>query len=59
MPDTVLVLAPHPDDAEIYCGGSLAKLAAGGATVQIVVATDGRTGSFIEESGGSGCDTGG
>jgi hypothetical protein len=51
MPDVVLALAPHPDDAEIYCGGTLAKLAAEGATVHIVVATDGSKGSFIEESG--------
>lgn len=49
MPDVVLALAPHPDDAEIHCGGTLARLAAGGATVHIVVATDGSKGSFIEE----------
>ena len=24
MPDVVLALAPHPDDAEIHCGGALA-----------------------------------
>ncbi len=51
MPDIVLALAPHPDDAEIYCGGALAGFAAGGATVHIVVATDGGKGSFIEEGG--------
>lgn len=50
MPEIVLALAPHPDDAEIYCGGTLAKYAAEGAIVQIVVATDGRKGSFLEES---------
>jgi LmbE family N-acetylglucosaminyl deacetylase len=50
MPEIVLALAPHPDDAEIFCGGALAKLAAEGATVHIVVATDGRKGSFLEES---------
>ncbi len=47
MPQIVLALAPHPDDAEIYCGGTLAKYAAEGATVHIVVATDGRKGSFL------------
>jgi len=51
MPEIVLALAPHPDDAEIYCGGALAKYAAEGARVHIVVATDGRKGSFVEESG--------
>lgn len=50
MSDTVLALAPHPDDAEIYCGGTLAKYIAEGATVHIVVATDGRKGSFQEQS---------
>lgn len=51
MPDVILALAPHPDDAEIHCGGVLARLAAGGATVHIVVATDGSKGLFIEEGG--------
>ncbi len=50
MPGTVLALVPHPDDAEIYAGGLLAKLASEGATVHIVVATDGRCGSFLEDS---------
>jgi LmbE family N-acetylglucosaminyl deacetylase len=50
MPDIVLALVPHPDDAEFYCGGTLAKLVAEGATLYIVVATDGRKGSFLEES---------
>ncbi|MGE5602702.1 MAG: PIG-L deacetylase family protein [Nitrososphaerales archaeon] len=50
MPEIVLALVPHPDDAEIYCGGTLAKYVAEGAAVHIVVATDGRKGSFQEES---------
>lgn len=50
MPEIVLALAPHPDDAEIFCGGALAKFASEGATIHIVVATDGRKGSFLEES---------
>ena len=50
MPVTVLALVPHPDDAEIYAGGLLAKLASEGATAQIVVATDGCCGSFLEHS---------
>jgi len=30
---TVFVLSPHPDDAEICCGGTIAKLVDNGATV--------------------------
>ncbi len=43
---TVLVLAPHPDDAEFYAGGTIAKMAEDGARVFIAIATDGRKGSF-------------
>lgn len=50
MSETVLAFAPHPDDAESHCGGALAKLAGEGAAVHIVVATDGRRGSFMEDS---------
>jgi LmbE family N-acetylglucosaminyl deacetylase len=37
----VLVLAPHPDDELIGCGGTLARLIAAGARVTVVHATDG------------------
>lgn len=37
----VLVVAPHPDDETIGCGGTLALLAEQGAQVTVVVATDG------------------
>ena len=50
MPRIVLALVPHPDDAEFYAGGTLAKLSAEGAHVHIVVATDGRCGSFELDS---------
>lgn len=50
MPRIVLALAPHPDDAEFYAGGTLARWAAEGAVIHIVVATDGRRGSFMEPS---------
>lgn len=39
-----LVLAPHPDDETIGCGGLLALLGQAGVAVQVVVLTDG-TGS--------------
>jgi LmbE family N-acetylglucosaminyl deacetylase len=50
MPKTVLALVPHPDDAEFYAGGLLASMIVGGARVYIVVATDGRCGSFEMDS---------
>lgn len=50
MSAVVLALAPHPDDAEFFAGGLLAKLAAEGARVHIVVTTDGRRGSFEADS---------
>lgn len=37
----VVVVAPHPDDETIGCGGTLALLADAGADVQVVVVTDG------------------
>lgn len=37
----VLALAPHPDDELIGCGGTLCRLAAAGAKVIILQATDG------------------
>lgn len=46
MPMTVLVLAAHPDDAEWYAGGTLANLAAEGARIIFVIATDGCKGSY-------------
>jgi LmbE family N-acetylglucosaminyl deacetylase len=46
MSKTVLALVPHPDDAEFFAGGTIAKMAREGARVVIVIATDGRRGSF-------------
>jgi LmbE family N-acetylglucosaminyl deacetylase len=50
MPSVVLALTPHPDDAEIFAGGTIAKFIAEGARAYIVVATDGRRGSFEHDS---------
>ena len=50
MSKVVLALVPHPDDAEFYAGGLLAKLAAEGARVHIVVTSDGGRGSFEADS---------
>jgi LmbE family N-acetylglucosaminyl deacetylase len=39
--DRVLVLAPHPDDESIACGGLLQVAQGAGAAVRVVVLTDG------------------
>lgn len=44
-PCDLLVLAPHPDDAEIACGGTLLALAARGKRLVIVDATRGEKGT--------------
>lgn len=41
---SILALAAHPDDLELGCGATLAKLAAGGATIRAVVLSDGGRG---------------
>jgi LmbE family N-acetylglucosaminyl deacetylase len=46
MTQKVLVFAPHPDDAEFYAGGTLARLALAGAQVILITVTDGGCGSF-------------
>ncbi len=38
---SVLVLAPHPDDEVLGCGGLVAQLAARGAAVRVLFLTDG------------------
>lgn len=44
-PRRVLVVTPHPDDAEFWCGGTIAKWLGDGATVRYVVCTDGGKGT--------------
>ncbi|MEF3305613.1 PIG-L deacetylase family protein [Paenibacillus sp. GYB003] len=41
----VLTICAHPDDAEILCGGTLARYAESGAHVTIAIATNGEVGS--------------
>ncbi len=44
-PERVLVVTPHPDDAEFWCGGSVARWIQDGAHVRVVLCTDGSKGS--------------
>ena len=44
-PQRVLVVVPHPDDAEFWCGGTVAKWTGDGALVRYVVCTDGGNGA--------------
>ncbi|MCF3641815.1 PIG-L family deacetylase [Rhizobium sp. TRM95111] len=37
-----VVIAPHPDDEVLGAGGTIARLAAGGGDVQVVVVTEGK-----------------
>lgn len=41
---TLLVFAPHPDDAEIFCGGVILKYLAMGWRVVIIIVTSGNRG---------------
>ena len=44
-PKRVLVVTPHPDDADFWCSGTIAKWIGGGATVRYVLCTDGGKGT--------------
>ncbi|MEN6523916.1 MAG: PIG-L deacetylase family protein [Anaerolineaceae bacterium] len=44
---TILVFAPHPDDAEFYAGGTLALWEQQGHRIILVTVTDGNKGSYI------------
>jgi len=45
-PNSALVIAAHPDDAEFQCGATLAKWTASGTTVHYLVCTDGSKGTW-------------
>ncbi len=49
FPKAVLVCTPHPDDAEIGCGGTVAKWVRDGVTVVYVVCTNGDKGTADPE----------
>ena len=48
-PERVLVITPHPDDAEAWAGGAIARWARSGAEVHCVLCTDGSKGSADPE----------
>jgi N-acetylglucosamine malate deacetylase 1 len=46
----VLVIAPHPDDEVLGCGGTMARAAEEGGEVHVAVVTRGRPPAFAEEA---------
>ena len=44
--ERALVIAPHPDDEVLGCGGTIARLAAMGRHVEVVIATQGKPPRF-------------
>ncbi|HAC19338.1 MAG TPA: PIG-L family deacetylase, partial [Dehalococcoidia bacterium] len=44
-PDRAMVVTPHPDDAEIGCGGTIAGWIAQGTEVVYVLCTNGDKGT--------------
>ena len=50
-PKRVLVVTPHPDDAEIWCGGTVSKWISSGAEVHYVLCTNGDKGTDQPEIG--------
>ncbi len=46
VPGSVLAIGAHPDDIELGCGGTLAKWASAGSTIDYLVMTDGSKGTW-------------
>lgn len=46
----VLVIAPHPDDEVLGCGGTIARLTAAGAEVHVAIVTEGRPPRYSEDN---------
>jgi N-acetylglucosamine malate deacetylase 1 len=50
MNDNTLIIAPHPDDEVLGCGGTIKRLASGGTRVYVLIATRGKKEMYSEES---------
>jgi LmbE family N-acetylglucosaminyl deacetylase len=48
VPEIALAIGAHPDDIEFGCGGTLAKWSAAGASVHMLILTDGSKGTWDE-----------
>ena len=48
-PERALVITPHPDDAEMWAGGTIARWVRAGAEIHCVLCTDGSKGSDDRE----------
>ena len=48
-PGVVLAVYAHPDDADVGCGGTLARWSKAGSAVHLVVCTDGGKGTTDPE----------
>jgi LmbE family N-acetylglucosaminyl deacetylase len=46
IPEIVLAVYAHPDDADVACGGSLARWAKAGTAVHLIICTDGGKGTM-------------
>ncbi|WP_324827745.1 PIG-L deacetylase family protein [Qipengyuania zhejiangensis] len=46
---TALVIAPHPDDEVLGCGGTISRLVASGATVDVAIVTRGMPPAYTQE----------
>ena len=45
----ILAIGAHPDDVELGCGGTLAKLARAGTPVSVLIFSNGRRGALSDE----------
>jgi len=45
VPERVVAVYAHPDDADVSCGGTLARWSAEGASVELIIVTDGGKGT--------------
>ena len=56
MADSVLVVAAHPDDEVLGCGGTIARHADAGDQVQVLIVAEGATSRQQERDRGQACD---